>query len=87
MIVQESDNYCIMCGTIIPEGRQICLQCEKDNNKCRNVVSEDDLKCIKQTVEHCISNAYSKGCAVSEVHQELHRCLDEILYEYKEEEE
>ena len=22
-----SDNYCICCGKIIPEGRQVCLSC------------------------------------------------------------
>ena len=26
------DNYCAVCGKIIPEGRQICLTCEKTND-------------------------------------------------------
>lgn len=25
------DNTCICCGRIIPEGRHICLQCERGN--------------------------------------------------------
>lgn len=24
----ETDNRCVACGEIIPEGRQICLNCE-----------------------------------------------------------
>ncbi len=27
-----SDNRCISCGDIIPEGRQICLKCERFTN-------------------------------------------------------
>lgn len=26
------NNYCICCGEIIPEGRQVCPQCEFDAN-------------------------------------------------------
>lgn len=25
-----SDNRCVACGEIIPEGRQVCLKCERD---------------------------------------------------------
>ena len=32
MIVREPDNLCVVCGTIIPEGRQVCPMCgTKDN--------------------------------------------------------
>ena len=24
------DNYCVMCNAKIPEGRQVCMTCEKD---------------------------------------------------------
>lgn len=27
MIVKESDNICVICGTVIPEGRMICPMC------------------------------------------------------------
>ena len=23
-------NYCVMCGAEIPEGRQVCIECESD---------------------------------------------------------
>lgn len=26
-------NRCIMCGAVIPEGRQVCWICEKKNSK------------------------------------------------------
>jgi len=30
-----SENRCVMCGEIIPEGRQVCLRCEvKINDSC-----------------------------------------------------
>jgi hypothetical protein len=25
----EADNCCVACGEIIPEGRQVCQQCER----------------------------------------------------------
>lgn len=34
--VEEEENRCVMCGEIIPEGRQVCPCCEKgylDRNK------------------------------------------------------
>lgn len=27
-----ADNTCVCCGAIIPEGRQICLICEREND-------------------------------------------------------
>lgn len=27
MIVKEPDNLCVICGTVIPEGRMICPMC------------------------------------------------------------
>lgn len=87
MTVQESDNYCIMCGTIIPEGRQICPICEKDKfirSKWQNAITNDELKQIRTAVKNCISQATSDGFTVSEINQALHECIDSIT---KEEEE
>lgn len=27
--IKTNDNRCVLCGTIIPEGRQICPSCER----------------------------------------------------------
>lgn len=33
MNIYESNNCCVMCGEIIPEGRQVCQLCtDKANN-------------------------------------------------------
>lgn len=29
MCMIEADNCCVACGEIIPEGRQVCQQCER----------------------------------------------------------
>lgn len=29
MCMIEADNCCVACGEIIPEGRQVCSQCER----------------------------------------------------------
>jgi predicted nucleic acid-binding Zn ribbon protein len=34
----EYNNCCVACGEIIPEGRQVCSQCEKKYDK-------EDEKC------------------------------------------
>lgn len=31
-----NDNTCVCCGAQIPEGRQICPICEKEENKMQN---------------------------------------------------
>ena len=35
------ENYCVICGTIIPEGRQVCPECEK-NEKPKNVMTNKE---------------------------------------------
>lgn len=86
MIVQEPNNYCIMCGTIIPEGRQICPICEKDEPKKETVdaIPDDVLKQIKAPIQSFISKASSDGFSILEIHHALHKYIDTII---KEEEE
>ena len=32
MVVKEPDNLCVICGAVLPEGRQVCPICgTKDN--------------------------------------------------------
>lgn len=35
-----SEEHCIMCGTVIPEGRQVCIECEE--NVMHRVVREEE---------------------------------------------
>jgi len=42
-----ADN-CIMCGKVIPEGRQVCIQCEYEIlQKCDVCMYEDTDMCLK----------------------------------------
>ena len=40
-----TENRCVCCGEIIPEGYQVCMRCERD------VESEDDLISRQQAIE------------------------------------
>ena len=33
VVIILNDNRCVMCGEIIPEGRQVCLICERKANE------------------------------------------------------
>lgn len=81
MIVRASDNYCVMCGEIIPEGRQVCPICEKSVlTQSTNDNWQDD---IKKYIADYINQAIVKGFRVSEVYQDLHKFVDMAISEYK----
>ena len=33
MMQQAGDNQCVCCGRSIPEGRQVCPECEEEGNE------------------------------------------------------
>lgn len=41
MTVREPDNLCVCCGAQIPEGTQICSQCNKNTNETLHTAVED----------------------------------------------
>lgn len=43
-----SENYCISCGSEIPEGRMICYACEKTNGKWH--LDDGTVKCISKDI-------------------------------------
>lgn len=44
MIVREPDNLCVICGTVIPEGRMICPMCStKDDVESYAKIIRTDL--------------------------------------------
>ena len=36
------DNLCVICGRIIPEGRQVCHYCEKEAMRDDSLVGRSD---------------------------------------------
>ena len=40
--MSNTDNTCIACGYIVPEGRQICLSCEKDFKEKTNLQKTEE---------------------------------------------
>ena len=53
-----SENRCISCGEIIPEGRQVCLKCEVKQCGFDNLVP-CTRKCIYYNT--CTRNPYKYG--------------------------
>lgn len=62
-----SDNKCIVCGAIIPEGRHICLTCERSNEMqtFKGLTTPESVK--TNAVDH---PAHYQGA---------HECIDEML--------
>lgn len=41
LVVREPDNLCVCCGAQIPEGTQVCPQCNRDTNESLHTAVED----------------------------------------------
>lgn len=50
--IRKSEDRCICCGEIIPEGRQVCVRCEKIVDKFNElghdgpIITSDELRKI-----------------------------------------
>lgn len=53
------ENRCVMCGEIIPEGRQVCPKCEKSKEctNCRYFVGCEKANWVLGCEEHTKNNA------------------------------
>jgi len=40
----RNENTCICCGKVIPEGRQVCYQCENKGSNNVKLTKEDKIK-------------------------------------------
>ena len=59
------EERCIFCGEIIPEGRQVCPNCEKDESDYEfkvgdEVITTDGRRGVISDVCHC-QNCYDRG--------------------------
>ena len=58
-------NSCVCCGKIIPEGRQICPNCDADEKKLTDKETIKALECCSYDVVACNDDcplAGAKGC-------------------------
>lgn len=62
-----NENRCICCGVIIPEGRHICLTCERGNDMQTFNTSQTPESVKADAVNH---PAHYQG---------KHECIDEML--------
>lgn len=69
-------DRCVMCGAIIPEGRQVCLRCEKKcrekNNNCHGCKWLDEFG--KNGDGYCCMVERSKTQASKVRRPEMLRC-------------
>ena len=56
------ENYCICCGEIIPEGMQICPNCEKEPCTLKERHNMDN---IIEAMEYCLTKGKCTDCKFS----------------------
>ena len=54
------EDRCIMCGAVVPEGRQVCANCEREKKKTRklNSVVFTDVKEFEKNLADAIKKFY-----------------------------
>lgn len=72
------EDRCICCGEIVPEGRQVCPECE---NGGKQMTPEEIVRALKQSCSGCNYHENPSGCCVFEVLGEEAADLIETLTE------
>lgn len=57
MQVKTADNLCVICGNVIPEGRQACPNCEAQVDASANKI----MPKVNDEVEQAFRQGYSTG--------------------------
>ncbi len=57
MKVQTPDNMCVMCGTVIPEGRQACPHCEAAVSE----TTDNIMTKVNDELEQAFRQGYTAG--------------------------
>lgn len=66
MLVQTADNLCVICGAIIPEGKQFCPICGSSEGDCfekvmsRPIPAQPDFK-VNDATEQAFRQGYTAG--------------------------
>lgn len=75
-----NEERCIMCGEIIPEGRQVCKECKMNlyESKARVITTDiiEELKMEKKNFENCVSSEEVK--LIKEWNSAIDKCISLI---------
>lgn len=77
MKVQSIDNLCVMCGAVIPEGRQACPQCEaavyETTDKIMTNVNDELEQAFRQGYTAGFNEGMKHSCEVRQDNERLKR--------------
>jgi len=77
MKVQSMDNLCVMCGAVIPEGRQACPQCEaavcETTDKIMTKVNDELEQAFRQGYTTGFEEAMKTACGLKQENARLQR--------------
>lgn len=66
MVVKTPENLCVMCGSVIPKGKQYCSICGASEGDCfeqvmsRPISAQPDFK-VNDAAEQAFRQGYSAG--------------------------
>ena len=77
MKVKTPDNMCVMCGTVIPEGRQACPHCEaavsETTDKIRTKVNDELEQAFRQGYTKGFNAGMETACSLKQDNERLKR--------------
>lgn len=77
MIVREPDNLCVICGTVIPEGRQACPHCEaavsETTDKIMTKVNDELEQAFRQGYLTGFNEGMKAACELKQQNEQLRR--------------
>lgn len=77
MKVQSMDNLCVMCGAVIPEGRQACPQCEaavcETTDKIMTKVNDELEQAFRQGYTTGFNEGMKAACELKQQNTQLRK--------------
>jgi flagellar biosynthesis/type III secretory pathway protein FliH len=77
MIVRETDNLCVICGNVIPEGRQACPNCEAQvdasANRIMSKVNDEVEQAFRQGYLTGFNEGMKAACELKQQNEQLRR--------------
>lgn len=70
------DNKCVVCGAIIPEGRQVCPNCENSNKKQIHIYYINKIKNLDMKIFDYEDDEYPNYRAVQICERNIEKWLD-----------